>query len=205
MFAPHQFDGYPPLLFTLYPGLLALAFAATGLARRGRATIWGAGAIVVALFFALGRFNPVVEGLWALPWGRLLRFPAKFWLLGAVGGSLLAGIGFEAVSGRGPEGGRYRRILARWLLLFAGAYVAFLAAANLAPAAVKRLVGGLLSPTLPAATLDVQLVRMQGLAVLSLGLLALAWGLLRLGRSASRLGGGALAALVGCTPRPSSG
>ncbi len=195
VFAPHQFDGHTPLLFTLYPGLLALAFAATGLARRGRATSWGAGAIVVALFFALGRFNPVVEALWSLPW-RLLRFPAKFWLLAAVGGSLLAGIGFEAISGRGPEGGRTRRILERWLLLFAGAYVAFLAAANLAPRAVKVFVGGLLSPTLPAATLDMQLVRMQGLAVLSLGLLALAWGLVRLGRSASGWTGGAVGALV---------
>ena len=31
--APQQFDGYPPLLFTLYPGLLALALAVAGAAR----------------------------------------------------------------------------------------------------------------------------------------------------------------------------
>ena len=129
--------------------------------------------------------------------GPAVAIPRRFWLLGAVGGSLLAGIGFEAIAERGAEGERSRRILARWLLLFAGAYGAFLAAANLAPEAVTRRVGGLLAPTLPAATLDLQVVRLQGLAVLSLGLLALAWGLLRLGRSASRLGGAALAALVG--------
>ena len=77
VFAPHQFDGYPPLLFTLYPGLLALALAATGLARRGRATIWGAGAIVVALFFALGRFNPVVEATLGPALGPAVAIPRQ--------------------------------------------------------------------------------------------------------------------------------
>ena len=179
VFAPQQFDGYPPLLFTLYPGLLALALGivgATGTFRRSRRALWGAGAIGAALFFALGRFNPVVEGLWSLPWGRLLHFPAKFWLLGAVGGSLLCGLGFEAATARGG------RLFERLLIGFALFYAGFLVVAAVAPKSALGAVAGLLSPTLPATMLHGQLLRLQGLALLSVGLLLLAFGLLRFGR-----------------------
>ena len=200
--APQQFDGYPPLLFTLYPGLLAMALALVGASgafgararvRRNRAVLWGIGTVAVALFLALGRFNPLVAWLWRLPWGRLLHFPAKFWLLGAVGGSLLCGLGFEAARRRDLEGASAsgRRLLERLLGLLAVFFVLFLGAANLAPRVVSGLVAGLLSPSLPAATLGLDLVRLQGLALLSVGLLLLALGLLRLGRRAPVVGFGA--------------
>lgn len=204
--APQQFDGYPPLLFTLYPGLLALALAAAGALRalppatgsagpvagdaaeaaavagvRRRAALWGCGALVVALFFALGRFNPIVEALWGLPWGRLLRFPAKFWLLGAVGGSLLCGLGFESALGNG------RRRVERLLGLGAVFFVLFLAAALAAPRLLGGAVAGLLSPGLPATTIAGQMARLQGLALLSIALLLFALALLRLGRRAPLL------------------
>ncbi len=190
--APQQFDGYPPLLFTLYPGLLALALAvlgATGFVRGGvrgglrrhRAAAWGVGTIAVALCFALGRFNPIVEGLWRLPWGRFLHFPAKFWLLGAVGGSLLCGLGFEAVAAVAAGG---RRRLERLLLVLVAFYVAFLVAAAVVPGKLEGAVAALLSPTLEAAALHGQLLRLQGLALLSIGVLLSALVLLRWARRA---------------------
>ena len=217
--APQQFDGYPPLLFTLYPGLLALALAVAGAARalrparfqagaagamvvdasgamadgRRRAALWGAGALAVALFFALGRFNPLVEGLWSLPWGRLLRFPAKFWLLGAVGGSLLCGLGFESAMADG------RRRVERLLALFAALFALFLAFSIGAPRAVAGGLAALLQPNLPAPILAGALVRLQGLALLSIALLVVALALLRLGRRAPLLAAGGLVWLHAAT------
>ncbi len=196
VFAPQQFDGYPPFHFTLYPGLLALALAVVGATagmRRRRLAAWGAGALGVALFFALGRFNPVVAGLWHLPWGRLLHFPAKFWLLGAVGGSLLCGLGFEVVLAGG------RRRLERLLVALAAFYVAFLVGAAIAPGRIESAVAALLSPALAAATLHGQLLRLQGLAVLSVSLLLLAITLLRLGRRAPVAAAAALVFLHAAT------
>ena len=224
--APQQFDGYPPLLFTLYPGLLALALAVAGAARalpsakfshaahaahaadtapagsvaaatipdgRRRAALWGAGAIAVALFFALGRFNPLVEGLWSLPWGRLLRFPAKFWLLGAVGGSLLCGLGFESAMADG------RRRVERLLALFAALFALLLAVSIGAPRAVAGGLAALLQPNLPAPILAGALVRLQGLALLSIALLVVALLLLRLGRRAPLFAAGGLVWLHAAT------
>lgn len=213
VFAPQQFDGFPPLHFTLYPGLLALALAGcgiltgiAGLRRRAdgtsgqaagdaprRAALWGMAALGFALFFALGSLNPVVEGLWHLPWGRLLRFPAKFWLPGALGGSLLCGVGFEAALSH------RRRTLARLLGLLAGLFAALLAASILAPAAVSGWVAALLSPDLPPAVLHGDMVRLQGLSLLSLGLLLAGLAAVQLGRRAPLAAGFALVLLHATT------
>lgn len=179
--APAQFDGYPPLNFTLYPGLLAAALAAAGVllagsvgrpssgqghaepdAPRRRAARWGIGAIAVALFLALGSFNPVVRALWELPLGRLFRFPAKFWLLGALGFALLAALGCERTIAQGP------RVLRRALLLFAVLHGLFLLVAIAAPAAVSQFVAALLAPSLPAMQIQALVVRMEGLSLLSI-------------------------------------
>ncbi|MEO7793375.1 MAG: hypothetical protein ABIV06_01265, partial [Thermoanaerobaculia bacterium] len=205
VFAPHQFDGFPALNFTLYPGLLALALAAAGAlagpysdknprlppdaagaCRRNPAALWGVGMLGVALFFALGRFNPIVEGLWHLPLGRLLRFPAKFWLLGALGGSLLCGLGFAGSLTYG------RRTCARLLALLATLYAMVLAGSLAAPARVTGWVAALLSPDIPAAALHGTLVRLQGLTLLSIGLLLLALALIRLSRRAPVAAGATL-------------
>ncbi len=215
VFAPHQFDGYPPLLFTLYPGLLALALAAAGGLtgwragwrargdrrdrRDGRerparaATLWAVGALGVALFFALGRFNPIVAGLWHLPWGRLLRFPAKFWLLGALGGSLLCGLGFAAALAGG------RKSVERLLAGLAALFALLLAVSVGAPGRVSGWVAALLRPDLPPAELAGDLVRLQGLSLLSIGLLLLALALVRLGRRAPVAAGVGLVCLHAAT------
>ncbi|MEO8198744.1 MAG: hypothetical protein ABI689_18675, partial [Thermoanaerobaculia bacterium] len=204
VFAPQQFDGFPPLYFTLYPGLLAVALALVGVrgalsgwrargSGRNRAAIWSLGMVGVALFLALGRFNPVVAGLWSLPWGRLLRFPAKFWLLGAVGGSLLCGLGFEVALTHGRR--TFVRLLAGLTTIFALLLVASIAT----PARVAGWVAGLLKPDLPAAVLRGDLVRLQGLSLLSIGLLLLALGVARLGRRAPVAAGAALLFLHAAT------
>ncbi|MEO8275547.1 MAG: hypothetical protein ABI639_04965 [Thermoanaerobaculia bacterium] len=209
--APDRFDGYPPLLYSLYPGLIALALAVVGAGRAfrtreagteqssdvaprssgpARAAAWGLGAIAVALFFALGRFNPIVDSVWALPLGRLLRFPAKFWLPGAVGASLLAGLGFELVREQG------RRRLLRIVGAFTIAFVAVLAISLVAREGFARVVGGVLSPELPAATLARELVRLQGLSLLSVGSLLIALALLRFGQRGPGLSGFAVSGLL---------
>lgn len=205
VFAPEQFDGFPPLHFTLYPGLLALALAGVGAlsalgavgrssSSAGRAAAhWGVAAMAVALFFALGRFNPVVEALWHLPWGRLLRFPAKFWLLGALGGSLLAAVGFEGALTRA------RRALMRLLAGFAVACALLLAASIAAPQRSLDWLSGMLQPGLPAGLLRGDLVRLQGLTLLSLGLLLAALCAVALGRRAPRAAGFTLVVLHAAT------
>lgn len=211
LFALQQFDGFPPLHFTLYPGLLALALAvAGGLAGlragsagiggiggigtgRSPAVIWAVAALGVALFFALGRFNPIVAALWQLPWGRLLRFPAKFWLLGALGGSLLCAVGFDSAFTHG------RRTLLRLLAGFAAGFTLLLAGSIAAPDRFAGWVGGLLQPGLPAALLQGDLVRLQGLTLLSLGLLLAALAVVGLGRRAPVAAGFSLILLHAAT------
>nr|MBP9824102.1 hypothetical protein [Thermoanaerobaculia bacterium] len=132
-------------------------------------------------------------GLWSLPWGRLLRFPAKFWLLGAVGGSLLCGLGFESAMADG------RRRVERLLALFAALFALLLAFSIGAPRAVAGGLASLLQPNLPAPILAGALVRLQGLALLSIALLVVALLLLRLGRRAPLLAAGGLVWLHAAT------
>ncbi len=89
--------GAQPLFYSLAPGALTLALVAASGWPRGRAALWAWGVAVLGLFLALGRSNPVVYGLVGLLDLDLLRFPVKLWLLVAVGGSILAGIGLQRV------------------------------------------------------------------------------------------------------------
>jgi len=90
----HFFTDVPPYYFSLYPGLLVLALAASSGKPRSRAAIWGWGSVGVGIFFALGRFNPGVDWIFELGRGSF-RYPVKFWPPVAIGLALLAGLGFE--------------------------------------------------------------------------------------------------------------
>ena len=59
--------GMLPLFITLYPGLLPLALAAAAGRARGRGGAFAWTALGLGLFVALGRFNPLVAALAALP------------------------------------------------------------------------------------------------------------------------------------------
>ncbi|MEL7059499.1 MAG: hypothetical protein AAGN46_05680 [Acidobacteriota bacterium] len=92
--------GHEPLLVSLAPGLVGLAMGVVGLRSRRPAARWALAAVAAGAFAALGRWNPLVVGLAELPGAALLRYPVKAWLAVAVGGALLAGLGFERLSTR---------------------------------------------------------------------------------------------------------
>lgn len=106
----HRFyTDWQPFFFSLAPGLLALALVPTAGRPRRRAAAWAWGVAGVGVFFALGRFNPLAETLLALPGLDAFRYPVKLWLAVAVGGALVAGLGFDRLVAADP--GARRRFL----------------------------------------------------------------------------------------------
>jgi hypothetical protein len=181
---PDYYGGLPPLFFSLYPGLLAIALVAVA-PWRDRTAAWAWGAVGVGGFLALGSWNPIVRGLYHLPGVSALRFPIKVWLLVAVGCALLCGLGFQRL---GEDGGR--RALARVLSFLAAVYFVVLlwlifgdGAGTLQTLAPQRLVGGVL---------DHHWQRLVGLSILSLLVLLLLALSLWLGRRRPGLSGGLL-------------
>ncbi|HEV8240250.1 MAG TPA: hypothetical protein VGS57_12850 [Thermoanaerobaculia bacterium] len=120
--------GMLPLFITLYPGLLPLLLAAAAGRGRARGGRFAWSALLIGVFVALGRFNPAVQALAALPGGGIVRFPIKAWLLVAIGVSALAAIGWQRVVVDG-EAAPLRRlriaVLASGGLLLAGAVAAW--------------------------------------------------------------------------------
>ncbi len=92
-----------PFFLSLYPGLLALALVVASGVPRSRAARWAWVNVTLGLLLALGGWIPLGRWLVALPVADLFRFPVKFWLLVAVGASLVCGVGFEqALGGKRP-------------------------------------------------------------------------------------------------------
>ncbi len=101
----YAYTGWQPYYYALYPGLLALCLlAAAGRPGGRRAAWWAWGCAGLGVFLALGRFNPLVKPLFALPGAEAFRYPIKFWLLVAVAAGVLCGIGFEHVFEAGRRG-----------------------------------------------------------------------------------------------------
>ena len=89
------FGGNPPLFYSLFPGVLAVALVfAAGRPRAGRGA-WCWAWIVGGAFIAAGFYNPVMHAFYKLPGASALRYPIKCWILVAVAASVLAGVGFE--------------------------------------------------------------------------------------------------------------
>ena len=166
----------PPYYFTLYPGLLALALVAAAVSRRRdgrrRVTLWAAGAAGAGLFFALGRFNPLVDRLLALGLADALRYPIKFWLPVAVGGAVLCGVGFERAFGSGDaatesqDGGRPGRLLAP-LAALGALLLAGWAALAMTPAAAQAWLRARVPSSYPDAFVANERLRWSGLCMLS--------------------------------------
>jgi hypothetical protein len=122
--------GMLPLFITLYPGLLPLGLAAAAGRARGRGGAFAWTALGLGLFVALGRFNPLVAALAALPAGGVVRFPVKAWLLVAVGLSTLAAVGWQRAIDEGDAAAARRlraTLLALAAVLLVAAVVAFAA------------------------------------------------------------------------------
>lgn len=180
---PQFFTGVPPYYLSLYPGLLALALIAASGRPRGRAAWWAWGGIAFGIFLSLGRFNPVAEWLFTLPFLKSLRYPIKFWLPVAVGAALLCAIGFERLS-------ETRRAF-RWaLLLLALAFAAFWGFLTLAPGPAEAWLDLFISR--PAAFIANERLRWAGLSFLSLAILAGLGIALRISRRSWPLGGALL-------------
>lgn len=106
------YAGFLPFYFSLYPGFLTFGLVAAAGKPRGKAAWWAWGSIGVGLFFALGKFNPVVVGLIRLAGKVSLRYPVKLWPLIAIGAALLCGLGFERLMNEGQDGPARRRLRA---------------------------------------------------------------------------------------------
>ena len=113
-----------PFFLSLYPGLLAVALVVASGRPRSRAARWAWANAILGGLLALGGWIPLGRWLVTLPVGDLFRFPVKFWLLVAVGASLLCGLGFERALG-GKRPGFRSFVLA--LALLVAALVAVLA------------------------------------------------------------------------------
>jgi hypothetical protein len=194
----HRFHtGAVPFYLTLYPGLLAFGLAAA--AGRGRGLGGGvAWALVGAgVFFALGRFNPLLGAVSSLPGAGLLRFPVKAWLLVALGLSVLAAAGWQRAFGDGDP--RARR---RWRVTLLALAASLAMAAVVLPwcaAGIERGLGGVLPPAvLPevvAGTPSRWAATCAATALAAVGLLLAG----RLARSRPAVGGAlALALHAGC-------
>ncbi|HVR08677.1 MAG TPA: hypothetical protein VMW75_11580, partial [Thermoanaerobaculia bacterium] len=168
------YTGAPPLYPSLYPGLLALALvAAAGWPRGPRrpAAWWAWGAAAAGLFCSLGRYNPVVQWLFARLGNGALRYPVKFWLPVALGGALLCGLGFERLLDAADGGAgarRFRRALAGLALLL-GALWAFL---GLLQGPAMRLLRILIPTDRTLAFVAYERLRWSGLCLFSLVILA---------------------------------
>jgi hypothetical protein len=166
------YGGNPPLLFSVFPGILALALVVVAGRPRTRAAAWGWVVTLGGLFFALGAWNPLVQLLVRLPGAAVLRYPVKFWLAVAIGASLLCGVGLARV----VESARFRRRLLLTLLVFAAAYLG-LGIFLVTPAAT--VLGTLDPDRLAAATLARELARARftcwSLVAVALALAAAAW------------------------------
>lgn len=182
--------GNPPLFITLYPGLLALALVLVAGRPRGAALRWAWAMVGGGLFFALGGFNPLLRGLYALAGGSLLRYPIKAWLLVAVGLALAAGCGFARLEEAGG-GRRLGRALAFLAALYAGIWLLLAAA----PGAVHALLRPVAPERLDGALFTAERLRWMGLCLLALVVLAMLAACAWLARRRRQWGGALLVAV----------
>lgn len=125
---------WPPLFISLFVGALVIPAAASRGARHANVYRILLG---VAVFLALGRFNPVVNALVdALPALRIARYPEKFALLATIAACVLIGCWLGA---NDPERWPRRLAIGGAIAIAIGAAVAY---PSLQPPASVRLAAG---------------------------------------------------------------
>jgi hypothetical protein len=183
------FAGEQPLLFTLYPGVLALALVAMSGRPRSRVAWWAWALVAAGLFFAMGRHNPAIGWLLSIGGAKLLRLPVKLWLLVAMGGAVLCGLGFERLLAQ-ERPKLFRRVLTVLGLLYLAGWLWL----TLAGGPLEATVAGLLPDGFPSELARFETVRWAGLCLMTL-VLIVAYGLIwRLASRRVRVAGGALLA-----------
>lgn len=182
--------GSVPLLYSLAPGLIALALAVTGARSGWRWNGFAWGLVAVGFFFALGSYNPLAEWLFGLPGMSIFRLPVKLWLLGAVGLALAAGQGMERLL-TVERSRRFGRTLLVFLSLALG--VALLLWVFAKPAA--DILGSWMPPYVPPDHPAGEVSRWLRSSLMAAGLCALAWAVERAATSRRRFAGLGLVAL----------
>jgi hypothetical protein len=171
------FGGNPPLLYSLFPGILCLLLVATSGWSRRATLLWPWATVVVGGFFALGAWNPLIPLLYKLPGASSFRYPVKFWLAVAVGSALLCGLGFERLfQPGGPQ--RLGRAMGLLFLVYLGLWIVLNTQGEVIHARLTSWSPGRLS----GAFFELERQRWSGLCLLALGnliVLALALWLLR--------------------------
>lgn len=171
------FGDNEPFYLSLFPGALALALMLAAGRPRTRAGWWAWGTVGAAVFVALGAFNPLIRWLVDTIGSGGLRYPIKAWLWGAIGVSLLAGMGFDRLR---PGPGR-RRLL----IVLGGVCLGYVAIWQLlarTPAPLGRWLESLSPERLRGAVLVAEQTRWSALAFLIVALLGTAWLAVFLGR-----------------------
>jgi hypothetical protein len=163
------FGGHPPLYFSLFPGLVALALALAAGRPRGRDRWTLAALAALGLALAYSRDTWLATLFDRLPGGALFRFPEKLLLVPALALALAAGAGLERlVRGDGVRpvgraaGALAIPLLALWLGFGTGG------------AAVERWTLAALAPALDATSYGEERLRWAGLAMLGLATLLVA-------------------------------
>ena len=160
------FGGHPPLYFSLFPGLVALALALAAGRPRGRDR-WALAALAaLGLALAYSRGTGLATLFDRVPGGALFRFPEKLLLLPALALALAAGAGLERLA----RGGGVRPF-ARAAGALAIPLVALWLGFGTGGAAAERWTLALLAPALDAATYGEERLRWAGLAMLALATL----------------------------------
>lgn len=135
------YDGFLFSEYSAYLGVLGTGLALYGaLMRRDSVGYVWAGIAVLALSFALGRFNPLYLLLAELPLFDLFRVPARWLALVALSGALLAGMGVQAIRESSFDRGRaWGVLLSLALLMFLGRFVLRPESADVIGSAVPNL------------------------------------------------------------------
>lgn len=111
LFLPQSRAGHEP---TIYPGLFPMALALVGIfRRRERWSLFFAGMALFCLLFSLGARTPLFTlAYYAFPGLRWLRTPGRAFFLFAMALGMLAGYGFEALTGETWERPARRKLRA---------------------------------------------------------------------------------------------
>ena len=166
----HRFHtGALPFFLTLYPGVLTFGLVAAAGRARGRGGRFAWAVLALGMMLALGRYDPLLAPLAALPGGSLLRFPVKAWLLVALGMAALAAAGWERAVELAEATAVRRLRLA--LLLVGGVLAGIAVAAALGETPLQDWMARQLPAGAPAALVDGEARRW---AVVAAGLALLA-------------------------------
>lgn len=184
------FTGNPPFYFSLYPGLLAMGLVVASGLPRGRERLWAWTVAVGGIFFALGRFNPLLGWFWRAEIGRSFRYPVKFWLPVAIGGALLAAIGFERAVEKAETLPRRRLVLT--LTGLGVALGTLWVVLVLTPQAGLAMLRKLIPASFPGGFVGFERLRWGGLCLLSVLVLVILALAIRLARRWPLAAGAAL-------------